>query len=30
MKRVFRTFPTFRRRRIHVIWLAASAAAFRP
>ena len=25
MKRIFRTFSTFRRRRVHVIWLATAA-----
>jgi hypothetical protein len=30
MKRIFRTFPTFRRRRAHLIWLAAAALLVAP
>ena len=30
MKRIFRTFPSFRRRRAHVIWLAAAALLLAP
>jgi hypothetical protein len=30
MKRIFRTFPMFRRRRAHVIWLAAAALLVAP
>jgi hypothetical protein len=30
MKRIFRTFPFFRRRRAHVIWLAAAALLVAP